>query len=125
MHDKELYQQILGIQKPWFVESVKLDKEREEIRVARSVRRRCPATTADNGLGGTWTPASTRRSLRRTSREVPVKSTEFGRSRFHGLNEGRSLRLCSNVWRSTGLRKLRKRPSRVVWIFRGERSMAL
>ena len=33
MHDKELYQQILGIQRPWFVESVKLDKESEEIQI--------------------------------------------------------------------------------------------
>lgn len=33
MHDKELYQQILGIGKPWFVESVELDKTREEIQI--------------------------------------------------------------------------------------------
>jgi len=33
MHDKELYQQILGIGKPWFVEAVELDKDREEIQI--------------------------------------------------------------------------------------------
>ena len=31
MHDKELYQQILGLSKPWVVESVELDREKEEV----------------------------------------------------------------------------------------------
>lgn len=31
MHDKELYQQILGLTKPWVVESVELDRANEEI----------------------------------------------------------------------------------------------
>lgn len=33
MHDKELYQQILGLTKPWVVESVELDKDKEQIEV--------------------------------------------------------------------------------------------
>ena len=35
MHDKELYQQILGLEAPWVVESVDLDNEKKEIVVFR------------------------------------------------------------------------------------------
>ena len=91
--------------------------------VVRCVRRRCPGTTAESGLGGISTPVSTQRSSRPTSREVRVKSTAFGRLGFRGLNEDHSSRPCSSVWLSIGLRKLRKRPLHVDSISRGEKSM--
>ena len=33
MQDRELYRQILGIETPWFVESVELELEEEEVHV--------------------------------------------------------------------------------------------
>src|SRR6267142_6251635 len=46
MQDKELYRQILGIQEPWFVESVDLQLEKGEIHVGLNHRQevewKCP-----------------------------------------------------------------------------------
>lgn len=46
MHDKDLYAAILGVQAPWHVESVALDKDTEEVRVTIAMDRRhetsCP-----------------------------------------------------------------------------------
>lgn len=46
MHDRQLYAKILGIEPPWSVDKVELDREQNEVRVTLTVKRRklpCPA----------------------------------------------------------------------------------
>ncbi len=46
MHDRKLYAQILGIESPWVVKSVELDRAQREVRVTLEVNKRkrlpCP-----------------------------------------------------------------------------------
>jgi hypothetical protein len=74
VQDHELYRRILGIEAPWFVESVDLRLEAGEIHVYLRhddlIEWPCPECGAAcklydisrNGSGGIWTRASIRRS---------------------------------------------------------------
>lgn len=46
MHDRKLYEKILGIEAPWSVKNVELDREQKEVRVTIAVKKRkklpCP-----------------------------------------------------------------------------------
>jgi hypothetical protein len=69
----DFYRQILGISAPWKIVNVELDMEAKRVVITAKVDRatkwahpetkqRHPCTSERRGLGGTWTPASLKRS---------------------------------------------------------------
>ena len=91
MQDRQLYEQILGIRSPWYVERVELqlDKEQGAVRVHLNHEQdrlwACPECGQDCVLydhqperewGGIWTPVSIKRSCTRRRHERTVPSTE-------------------------------------------------
>jgi len=72
MRDKQLYQQILGIESPWRVVDVELNASSEEVRVyiqrqkgsvyaVRNVEKPAQVMMSGSESGGIWIPASSRR----------------------------------------------------------------
>jgi hypothetical protein len=79
MKSTDFYRQILGISAPWKIVNVELDMEAKRVVITAEVDRAtqwahpetkqaAPCTSGRRGLGGTWTPASLKRSSRQMSR---------------------------------------------------------
>src|SRR5579872_2426818 len=117
MQDRQLYQQILGITSPWFVERVELNLESGEVNVHLSHPTNASWQCAECGRECPLydhQPVRTWRHLDTCQYRTLMHAASLGRSALNtvcawcgsrGPSREAISRCCSNVWRSTGCRK--------------------